>query len=303
MNRKQVLSMTNIGVIGLGNMGRGMAASLLRKDFAVVGYDASPASAALAGEAGVLLVDSLAAVAGRCGTLVLSLPNPQIVDAVINGEHGLLAHLKPGALIVDTSTSDPQVSRRLAAQLAEHGVRFIDAPVSGGPRGAQNGELTFFLGGDAADIAAAGPVFDALAKARFHIGASGAGNVAKIVNNLLVASHLVIAAEAFKLAESAGVPVADLLESINAGSGRSGVTTYNYPSRIVNGAFDSGFTMGLMRKDVRLALALVDAQGLDLPVCSDIAAVWQASAAALADGEDFNRIVQFAAAGAQPQPA
>jgi 3-hydroxyisobutyrate dehydrogenase len=274
-------------------MGRGMAASLIRRDFKVFGYDASPASAELALKEGVELVDSLEAVAARCEILVLSLPNPQIVESVINGVDGLSKHMRPGMLIIDTSTSDPQVSRRLAAQLKESGIRFVDAPVSGGPRGAQNGELTFFLGGDAEGVGKAGPVLDALAKNRFHIGDSGAGNVAKIVNNLLCASHLVIAAEAFKLAVSAGVSVEDLLESINASSGRSGVTMYNFPSRILNGAFNSGFTMQLMRKDVRLAMSLVKSQGLDLPVCQDIADIWQASEAEIADGEDFNRIVQF----------
>ncbi|MEM5421185.1 NAD(P)-dependent oxidoreductase [Paraburkholderia ferrariae] len=294
--------MTNVGVIGLGNMGRGMAASLLRRDFKVIGYDASPNSAALAREAGVELVASLAAVAAMCETLVLSLPNPHIVETVINGVDGLSKHMRAGTLIIDTSTSDPDVSRRLAAQLNGSGVRFVDAPVSGGPRGAQNGELTFFLGGAADDVDKAGPVLDALAKNRFHIGASGAGNVAKVVNNLLCASHLVIAAEAFKMAEAAGVTVEDLLEPINAGSGRSGVTLYNYPSRIMNGAFNSGFTMQLMRKDVRLAMAVVKSKGLDLPVCQNIADVWQASEAVLADGEDFNRIVQFVSSDAR-QPS
>ncbi|MFM0327677.1 NAD(P)-dependent oxidoreductase [Caballeronia glebae] len=291
--------MTNVGVVGLGNMGRGMAASLLRRDFRVVGYDASAASAQRAAEAGVELVDSLAEVAAQCDILVLSLPNPQIVEAVINGADGLSKHMRSGTLILDTSTSDPQVSRRLAAQLKEVGVRFVDAPVSGGPSGAQNGALTFFIGGDEEDVSRATPVLDAMAKNRFHIGASGAGNVAKIVNNLLCASHLVIAAEAFKLAESAGVPVGDLLESINAGSGRSGVTMYNFPSRILNGAFNSGFTMQLMRKDVRLAMSLVKSQGLELPIVQDMADVWQASESVIPDGDDFNRIVQFSAAEAQ----
>ena len=148
-----------------------------------------------------------------------------------------------------------------------------------------------FIGASQEDLAAAQPVLAALGEKRFHIGDAGTGYIAKLVNNLLVASHLLTASEAFRIAEAAGVRTEQLLESINAGSGRSGVTLYNYPSRILNEGFDSGFTMQLMRKDIRLAQKLMCESGLDLPVSKVVGAIWRDSEQALADQEDFNRIV------------
>jgi 3-hydroxyisobutyrate dehydrogenase len=179
----------------------------------------------------------------------------------------------------------------LAAVCAAKGIGFIDAPVSGGPAGAKAGTLTTMIGGDGAHLMAALPVIEAIAAKVIHVGASGAGNVAKLVNNLLVAVNLLTVSEAMRLSEAAGVPTAEVLKVINAASGRSAVSEVNYPRWIQPEAFDSGFTMGLMRKDVRLAQALVGETGLDLPLAELAARIWQESASRLADGEDFNRIV------------
>lgn len=170
---------------------------------------------------------------------------------------------------------------------------FIDAPVSGGPKGAITGQLTMVLGGSPADIVRAEPVLASMSAKRVHVGPVGAGHVAKIANNLLCAAHLIVAGEVARLAEAAGVPTAQLLEGINAGSGRSGVTQVNYPTWILNGAFNSGFTMKLMRKDVRLAAELISQTGLQLPMAGEVARLWAASADTIADDADFNRIVEL----------
>jgi 3-hydroxyisobutyrate dehydrogenase len=146
------------------------------------------------------------------------------------------------------------------------------------------------IGGDAEHVRAAQPVLDAIAAKVIHVGASGAGNVAKLVNNLLVAVNLLTVSEAMRLSEAAGVPTADVLKVVNAASGRSAVSEVNYPRWIQSGTFDSGFTMGLMRKDVRLAKSLIAETGLDLPLAEMVARVWKESADRLADGEDFNRV-------------
>ncbi|OZI34197.1 3-hydroxyisobutyrate dehydrogenase [Bordetella genomosp. 10] len=280
-----------IGIIGLGNMGRGMANTLKRAGFGVIGLDPSAAAVAAAQADGIELASDLKALAAAASTIVLSLPNTQIVQALVQGEQGLAALARPGTLIIDTTTGDPALTRDVIALLARHALRYIDAPVSGGPRGAASGQMTMFIGGSEEDVAAAQPVLAALGSKRFHIGPATAGQVGKLVNNLLVASHLLTASEAFRMAEAAGVSTAQLIDAVNAGSGRSGVTIYNYPSRIMNNAFDSGFTMGLMRKDVGLAIGLIDQLGLQLPISADVGTIWKASAAELADGEDFNRIV------------
>lgn len=281
-----------IGVVGLGNMGRGMALSLARAGFEVVAYDASSQACDASAAEGVAVEKSLQAL-GDCDAVVLSLPTTPIVCAVLEGAQGLAASAKPGLLVIDTTSGEPQATRELAARLQAQGLRFIDAPVSGGAAGARKATLTMFIGGSPADVADAGPVLSALGDKRFHIGDVGAGDIAKIVNNLLVASHLLTASEAFRMADAAGVRTEQLIEAINAGSGRSGVTLYNYPSRILNNGFDSGFTVQLMRKDVNLAMALQSALGLSLPVTGQVGDIWNASAESLKDSDDFNRIVQF----------
>lgn len=282
----------SVGVVGLGNMGRGMALSLARAGFEVAGYDASSQAIDTAVSEGIKVVKSLAALAS-CDAVVLSLPTTPIVVAVLEGNAGLASHAKPGLLVIDTTSGDPESTRALAARLQTAGLRFIDAPVSGGAAGARKGELTMFIGGSKADVEAATPLLAAMGTKRFHIGDVGAGDIAKIVNNLLVASHLLTASEAFRLANAAGVKTEQLIDAINAGSGRSGVTLYNYPSRILNNGFDSGFTVQLMRKDVNLAMSLKAQLGLDLPVVDEVGEIWNASKSALQDKDDFNRIVGF----------
>nr|WP_315595357.1 NAD(P)-dependent oxidoreductase [uncultured Cupriavidus sp.] len=282
-----------VGVIGLGNMGRGMALTLQRSGYAVLGLDKSEQVSTVAREAGIPLAASLPELAKACSAIVLSLPTSAIVRAVLEGEQGLLASAAPGTLLIDTTTADPQITRELAGVLKEKNLRFVDAPVSGGPTGAMKGELTMFIGGSDEDVAYANPILSALGTKRFHIGGVSAGHVAKLINNLLTASHLVTASEAFRLANAAGISTDQLIEAVNAGSGRSGVTLFNYPNRILNNTYSSGFTMQLMRKDVNLAVSLGDALGLSLPAVSVIGDIWKSSAAALADGEDFNRIVNF----------
>lgn len=285
--------MKNIGVIGLGNMGRGIALSLKRAGFSVTGFDKAPAAASLAEQEGIDIAASVAALTKGCDAIVLSLPTAAIVKAVISGTDGIAEHASAGLMIIDTTTSDAETSRALATELRHKKITFLDVPVSGGALGALKGDLTMFIGGMIEDVERATPVLAAMGSKRFHIGATGAGNIAKIVNNLLTASHLLTAAEAFRLANAAGVKTENLLEAVNAGSGRSGVTINNFPNRVINNKFDSGFSMQLMRKDVKLAMSLAEEFGVNLPVISQIGTLWELSAASIADHEDYNRIVQF----------
>lgn len=285
--------MKTIGVIGLGNMGRGMALSLQRGGFEVIGTDAARSiRAALAAE-GVPVVDSIGEVLAKADAVILSLPTAAIVAQVVAGSDGIISHARAGVLVIDTSTSHPDTTRQLAAQLATVGMSLIDAPVSGGPKGAITGTMTMVIGASDDDLARAEPVLAAMSARRVHIGAVGAGHVAKIANNLLCAAHLAISGEVTRLAEKAGVPTDRLLAGINAGSGRSFVTEHNFPTWVSSGKFDSGFTMKLMRKDVRLSQELIGALDIDLPLSAKVAELWAASAATIADDEDFNRIVEL----------
>ncbi len=286
----KVVGIGKVLVIGLGQMGLGMATTLAGKGFTVVGFDVAEGSRQRATAAGIAVKPSLADAVAGTQAIILSLPLAAHVAEVVEGRKGVLTVAGKGTIIIDTSTSEASVSRTLAAACAAKGIGFLDAPVSGGPAGAKAGTLTMMIGGDAAHVTAAQTVLDAIAAKVIHVGASGAGNVAKLVNNLLVAVNLLTVSEAMRLSEAAGVPTADVLKVVNAASGRSAVSEVNYPRWIQSGTFDSGFTMGLMRKDVRLAQALIAETGLDLPLAELAARAWKASAERLADGEDFNRV-------------
>ncbi|MFF7710717.1 NAD(P)-binding domain-containing protein [Pseudomonas sp. NPDC007930] len=278
-----------VGVIGLGNMGGGMAATLAGKGFEVLGFDLAASAREAAAARGVQPVAEQAAVIGAVDVLILSLPKAEHVEAVCQG---ILAQGRAGLVVVDTTTSTPDTSRRMAAALAAQGIGFIDAPVSGGPKGAASGTMAMVIGAADEHLATALPVLEAMSGTRVHVGAVGAGNVAKIANNLLAAAHLISTAEAVSLAAQAGVAPEKLLEGINAGSGRSAASQVMFPTWVMNKAYDSGFSMGLMRKDVGLAASLAQSLDADLPLAREVARLWQASAETLADGDDFCCIVQ-----------
>lgn len=284
-----------IAVIGLGRMGLAMARTLLRGGFEVIGHDVLPSARARAGESGIAVAATPAELFSRAKIIVSSLPLGADVEAIVSGEDGLLACVwEPGSLLIDTSTSEPATSRKLHAILREHGHGMLDAPVSGGPAGAQAGTLTMMIGGEEADLARAGPVLEALSAKVIHVGGPGAGNVAKLVNNLLCAAHLVTNGEALRLARAAGVDPESVMRAVNAASGRSGVSEVNVPRWIMSESFDSGFTMGLMRKDVRLAVDLLRGIGAQAPLSEVVGAMWAASADGLGDDEDFNRMAHYA---------
>lgn len=285
--------MKNIGVIGLGNMGRGMALSLKRGGFNVIGTDALAATRASLALEGISIRASIGEVIADCDMVVLSLPTAAIVEDVVAGAGGIIENAKPGVLVVDTSTSHPDTTRRLSEKLNAAGMHMLDAPVSGGPKGAITGTMAMVIGGTAHDLARAEPVLAAMTSKRVHVGATGAGHVAKIANNLFAAAHLLVAGEVTRMAAMAGVPTEQLLQGINAGSGRSFITEHSFPVWILNDKFDSGFTMKLMRKDVRLSQELIAALGMELPLAAKVAELWSRSAETIADDEDFNRIVEL----------
>ncbi len=282
-----------VGLIGLGNMGRGMALTLKRNGFEVVGTDVAPATRESLAKEGVLVRETIGEVVFECDVVILSLPTAAIVEQVVCGPNGILANAKPGLLVIDTSTSHPETTRRLAVALNAAGMNMLDAPVSGGPKGAITGTMAMVIGGAKEDLDRAEPILAAMTAKRVHVGDIGAGHVAKIANNLFAAAHLLIAGEVTRMAAKAGVPTEQLLQGINAGSGRSFITEHSYPTWIMNGQFDSGFTMKLMRKDVRLSQELISALAIDLPMSAKVAELWALSAQSISDDEDFNKIVEL----------
>lgn len=277
-----------IGLIGCGRMGGAMAARLAETGDGPVCWDADPAARDRAVAAGRVVAQSVQEAA-NADLLILSLPNAATVIAAMAE---VAPALTAGTIVLDTTTSEPATSREMAAAGAAAGWVFLDGPVSGGPTGARTGAMTMLVGGDEEALARIRPVLDRLTARIVHVGAPGAGHAAKIANNMLCAANLSLVAEAVRLAAAAGVAPEKLLEGINAGSGRSAVSEVNYPRWILSDAFDSGFTMGLMRKDVALAGALAKETGISTPAFDPIAQLWADSAKYLPDEADFNEITK-----------
>lgn len=273
-----------VAVIGLGAMGLAMAERLAEQGQAVRGWDRDPARRRAAEAADVTVAEDAATGAE---VVILSLPNDAAVRAVAATLPA--AGMMADGVVVDTSTVAPETPRALAPGFAATGLAWLDAPVSGGPHGARAGKLTMMVGGDAESLARAMPALDAIAAKVVHVGSSGAGAVAKLANNLLVAAHLLTAAEALRLARKAGVEAEAALAVINGASGRSAATEVNFPRWILSGSFDSGFTAGLMRKDVRLALELAGRVGARGRLMEETARAWL-ERSVVPDTEDFNRV-------------
>jgi len=241
-------------------------------------------------ELGATTVASASSVAESSNVIILSLPKAAVVETVMLK---ILPSIQPNSIILDTSTSEPATSQAMAALGVKLGFSFVDGPVSGGPAAANSGTMTMLLGGAPAAIESLKPVLDIITAKTVIVGASGAGHAAKIANNMLCAANLVLVAEAVRLGEAAGVRAEDLLDGINAGSGRSGVSEVNFPKWVLTQSFDSGFTMGLMRKDVGLALELAKSSDVQLDGFARIADIWLNQSSTITDHSDFNEIVKY----------
>ncbi|MGQ7248082.1 NAD(P)-dependent oxidoreductase [Halomonas sp. V046] len=286
-----------IVVIGLGQMGGNMALTLRKAGFAVVGTDVMAATRSKMASRGLDIVNPDALPAAD--VYLLSLPTSVHVSEVIESSPGLLRQAPKGSVIVDTSTSDPVVSRDLAKQARQAGLEWLDAPVSGGPAGAATGTLGMLLGGAISTIERVTPVLEALSARYTHVGEAGSGHVVKLANNYLCAAHLLTTAEAIALASRAGVAPEACLAGLNSGSGRSAVSEVNFPKWILSDAFDSGFTTGLMRKDLRLARDAAADLGLSLDLLTRVVERWHTDASP--DSADFNHVTDQIRHPSQPR--
>ncbi|MCB1739576.1 MAG: NAD(P)-dependent oxidoreductase [Gammaproteobacteria bacterium] len=287
-----------VGVIGLGQMGSAMAQTLRREGFTLLCHDLNEQALHEARGLGCMIATGVGQIGEECQRILLSLPSGAVVRTVLfDGDQALLASARGDQVVVDTSTLAPDDAREFATRLATRNVAYLDAPVSGGRVGALNGTLAMMVGGAADTIERVRPLLDALVARLTHVGDSGAGQVAKLANNLLCAAHLLTTSEALKMAERAGVDPERVLTAVNGGSGASSVSQNAYPAWILSGSYDSGFSAGLMRKDVALAAALIESLGLELPLSEQTTRRWRQSVTRLADADDFVAITRFAGEG------
>lgn len=255
----------HIGFIGLGIMGKPMALNLLAAGYEVTVHNRSHESVEALVAAGAAAADHPRAVAERSTVVITMLPDSPDVSAVVLGEHGVLAGARPGSLLIDMSTISPVVAQQLAQSAREHGVGMLDAPVSGGDVGAKNGTLSIMVGGSAEDFTRAEPIFGVLGKTIVHVGESGAGQMVKACNQIVVALTIEAVSEALVLGSKAGVNPATILKVLSGGLAGNKVMEVRGPNFLQHN-FTPGFKIALHHKDLGIALAAGRAYGVPMPV-------------------------------------
>lgn len=282
--------MASIGFIGLGNMGHPMAGRLRDAGHALIVQDVRFEHAA--GFAGAEAVRTAKDVADRADIVLLSLPTPGAVRSVALEDDGLVRGAR-AKLVVDLSTTGPKLAAEVAQALAQKGVQFMDAPVSGGVSGAEKGTLALMASGPKDAFERAQPLLSVLGRV-FYVGSEpGQGQAMKILNNLLSATAMAVTAEALVLGVKAGLDANVMLDVLNASSGRNTATTDKFPRSVLDRSFNFGFRTVLLHKDVRLCKEFADAMGVAFHVGSAVDEAWERAAQELGDG-DFTRIVELA---------
>jgi 3-hydroxyisobutyrate dehydrogenase len=256
-----------VGFIGLGIMGRGMARNLLKAGFAVRVWNRTASRMDDLVAEGATATASPAELASQCEIIITCVSDTPDVEAVILGEDGVIHGAKSGALVIDMSTISPQATQAIAAKLAERGVQMLDAPVSGGSEGAARGTLSIMVGGDAEQVERAMPAFQAMGKTITHVGEHGAGQTVKLVNQILVVGNMLAAAEALLFAQAGGVDLQKALAAVVGGAAGSWMLSNRGP-QVLARDWRPGFTIDLQQKDIRLVLSAADQLGVPLPATS-----------------------------------
>ena len=292
--------MAKIGFIGLGNMGLPMAANLVRAGHLVTGFDVTTAAKAAAARAGVAVVGTAADAARDVEIVITMLPEGKLVLEVYEDA---LAVAAPGTLLIDSSTIEVAQARLAHEAAAKTGMAALDAPVSGGVSGATAATLTFMVGGEAEVFAGARPVLAAMGSKIVHCGAAGAGQAAKICNNMILGATMIATCEAFVLAEKLGLSAQALYDVASTSSGQSwSLTSYcpvpgPVPNSPANKDYKPGFAAALMLKDLRLAQEAALSAGASTPIGAQAAQLYALFAASGHAGDDFSGIVNFLRGG------
>ncbi len=284
--------MKRIGFIGLGIMGKPMCMNLLKAGYPLIVNSRSQASVAIIVQAGAQAAASPKDVASQSDIVITMLPNSPQVQSVILGENGVLAGAKPGTIVVDMSSIAPLVSREVAEQLALKQVRFLDAPVSGGEPKAVEGTLSIMVGGSQEDFDACLPVLQSMGASVVRVGDVGAGNVAKLANQIIVALNIAAMSEALVLATKAGVEPEVVYQAIRGGLAGSAVLDAKAPM-VMNRNFTPGFKTDLHVKDLNNVLETAHAIGVPLPLTAAVMEMMQALKVQGMGGDDHGGLIRY----------
>jgi 3-hydroxyisobutyrate dehydrogenase len=284
---------TAVGFLGLGAIGRPMAARLAGGGDLVVWNRTAARAGEFAARHGARAAATPREVAAAVEVVVTCLPTSADVEALLPGPDGLVAGLRPGSLFLDCTSGDPATSRRLAAELSARGVAFADAPVSGGTNGAESGTLTIMVGADPATFARARPVLEAFGNRIEHLGPVGAGHAMKAVNNALLAVNILSVGEALATLVKAGVPAGKAAEVLNGSSGRSFVSESLVPDRVLTGRWPRTFRLALLAKDVGIARDLLHECGVEGPMIELAGELFQRARRALGEEADYLEAIRL----------
>jgi 3-hydroxyisobutyrate dehydrogenase len=279
--------------LGLGAIGRPMAARLARGGPLTVWNRTAERAEEFAREYGAVHAPTPREAAAGADVVITCLPTSREVEALLDGPDGLLAGLGRGALLLDCTSGDPTSSRRIAVRLAERGVAFADAPVSGGTNGAEAGTLTIMVGGDEATFARARPILALMGSRIAHLGPVGAGHAVKAVNNALLAVNILAVGEGLAALVKAGVPARAALDVLNVSSGRSFVSETLVPERVLTAAWPRTFRLALLQKDVGIATALLEETGVDGPVLELAGELFTRARTVLGESADYLEAIRL----------
>lgn len=287
-----------IGFVGLGKMGQPMLRRLAGAGYRVLVHDLGAQAVRRACEAsGVEAADSLRAIGERCDAVITMLPDGHVVRKATCGEGGsadsLLAGLSRGKILIDMSSSSPVGTRELGEFLAPRGVEIIDAPVSGGVRKAEDGTLAIMVGGEARSTERCRPVLESMGKQIFLTGPLGSGHAMKALNNYVSAAGLAAAVEAVLAAARFGLDPGKVVDVLNASTGMNNSTLNKFHRFILPRAFDSGFSLDLMVKDLKTALEVARSSKTPAPLAEACVEAWSEAQAALGPGLDHTAVVRY----------
>jgi 3-hydroxyisobutyrate dehydrogenase-like beta-hydroxyacid dehydrogenase len=281
-----------IGLIGLGLMGRPMGMNLLKAGYPLTVWNRTPSRADELVAAGAKLARSPQEVAAACDFLLTIVSDPSAIDEVLWGPSGAMQALQVGSIYVDSSTISPALARKIAADCAVRGARFLDAPVTGGDWGARKGELVFMIGGDAETLKEAEPILSVMGKKLFHLGPHGAGQTIKLAMNMILALQVDALAEALALTTRAGIPGEKLVEVLQSSMARSGVLDVKAPN-LLKGQYVPSFPLRLMHKDLGLALDLANQLGVGLPATAAAREIYSSVKGAAKEDLDYSAVMKF----------
>jgi 3-hydroxyisobutyrate dehydrogenase len=285
-----ILPPATVAVIGLGNMGVPMGLRLVKAGFEVTGFDVSAAARKNFAAAGGRTADDMAAAVRSADVVIMLLPNGKIVREAADA---LRPHLRPAAILVDMSSSDPIGTRALGEELIAAGHAFVDAPVSGGVRRAADGTLAIMAGGDAASIDRIAALLGAMGRQVFRTGALGSGHAMKALNNYVSSAGLIAAVEALLIGRKFGLDPSLMTDILNASSGKNNTTEVKLKQFIISQTFADGFPLRLMAKDVRTADDMARALGIATPLADLSTQLWEAAARALDERANHTQVLRY----------